>query len=437
MSPTVSPPRAPTSNSKRPPLAQSPQPQSSLPTAAHRQLITLFDRYQRERLLFAQSISELSARDNTADLLAAAGATRLLRPLLVDQVPAVQQAAAMAVGRMAGWSEEVAREVVREGILEGVVVGLVDGNRFYKKASAFVLRSVAKHSPSLALAVADAGALPALARCIEDFDPQVKEGAVWAVGYVARQNAEPSTPLKRVAASALSDIAKHTPTLARACLDALAVRHLCPLVTHADAKLRRQAMSALGQVAKHGIDMAETVVDGQGWGGDGAMVVEAIVRGVRDEDAAVRRAAGTLVCEIVKHSEELSQLLVNSGALSPLIESLSSTSGIARLPSIMALGYISAFGEALALAVAVSGGVEAVAGALVQDEEGVVKSACAWTLGQIGRHSPEHARAVAASGALLRLAEIVAAHDGTVLKTGGSDHADTMRPATPPNADLS
>ncbi|KXS16285.1 ARM repeat-containing protein, partial [Gonapodya prolifera JEL478] len=429
----------PQSAAKR--LSPTPQtPLASLPSTAQRQLLSLFDRYQRERLLFAQSLAELAAREGTADALAAAGATRLLRPLMTDAVPAVQQAAAMAVGRMASWSEEVAGEVVREGIVEGLVGGLVDGNRFHKKACAFVLRSIAKHSPAHARSVADGGALPALARCIEDFDPQVKEGAVWAVGYVARQNSdlaqrvvsasllpllvlclqEPSSPLKRVAASALSDISKHTPPLAHAVLDALAVRHLAPLTTHADAKLRRQAFSVLGQIAKHGIDMAESVVDGQGAGDDGAVVVEAVVRGVRDEDAAVRRAAATLVCEVVKHSEELSQLFVNSGALAPLVDYVTSTTGVSRLPGIMALGYISAFGEALALAVAVTGGVDAVARAMDTDEEDLVKSACAWTLGQVGRHSPEHARAVAASGALLRLADI------TCLPTNPS------HPCTPP-----
>ncbi len=35
-------------------------------------------------------------------------------------------------------------------------------NRFYKKAAAFVLRAVSKHSPQLAQAVVDSGALDAL-----------------------------------------------------------------------------------------------------------------------------------------------------------------------------------------------------------------------------------------------------------------------------------
>lgn len=36
----------------------------------------------------------------------------------------------------------------------------------------------------------DCGALDALVICLEEFDPGVKEAAAWALGYIARHNAE-------------------------------------------------------------------------------------------------------------------------------------------------------------------------------------------------------------------------------------------------------
>jgi hypothetical protein len=51
-----------------------------------------------------------------------------------------------------------------------------------------VLRTVAKHSPQLAQAVVDSGAVAALVACLEEFDPGVKEAAAWALGYIARHN---------------------------------------------------------------------------------------------------------------------------------------------------------------------------------------------------------------------------------------------------------
>jgi 3-methyladenine DNA glycosylase AlkD len=61
----------------------------------------------------------------------------------------------------------------------------------------------------------------------------------------------------------------------------------------------------------------------------------------------------------------------------------------------MAIGYISAFSETLALACIVSKAVAPLKDALVSEPEDHIKAACAWTLGQIGRHTPDHARALA------------------------------------------
>lgn len=61
--------------------------------------------------------------------------------------------------------------------------------RFYKKAAAFVLRAVAKHSPELSQAVVACGGVDALVLCLEEFDPGVKEAAAWALGNMARHNA--------------------------------------------------------------------------------------------------------------------------------------------------------------------------------------------------------------------------------------------------------
>ena len=49
-----------------------------------------------------------------------------------------------------------------------------------------MLRSVAKHSPHLAKAVVNSGALEALVSCLEEFDPSVKEAAAWALACIAK-----------------------------------------------------------------------------------------------------------------------------------------------------------------------------------------------------------------------------------------------------------
>jgi tellurite resistance protein len=231
-----------------------------------------------------------------------------------------------------------------------------------------VLRHVAKHSPELAQAVVDAGALEALVLCLEEFDPSVKEAAAWALGYIASHTAglaqavvdagtlpllvlclqEPELSLKRITASALNDVAKHSPELAQAVVDAGAVSYLAPLVSHEDSKLKRQVCSALAQVAKHSVDMAEVVVE--------AEVFPRMLGCLKDVDVYVRKNAATCVREVVKHTPELAKLVVNAGGAGALVDFVRETAGNLRLPGIMALGYIAAFSETMVRA-CVGGGL--------------------------------------------------------------------------------
>ena len=55
---------------------------------------------------------------------------------------------------------------------------------------------------------------------------------------------------------------------------------------------------------------------------------------------------------------ELAKLIVNAGGAAALVDFVTDTKGAVCLPGIMALGYISAFSETLALAVIVSKGIQ-------------------------------------------------------------------------------
>lgn len=71
----------------------------------------------------------------------------------------------------------------------------------------------------------------------------------------------------------------------------------------------------------------------------------------------VRKHAATAVREVAKHSPELAQLIVSCGGVGALVDYTASAEGNQRLPGIMALGYIAAFSETLALGVIASKGV--------------------------------------------------------------------------------
>jgi 3-methyladenine DNA glycosylase AlkD len=380
-----------------------------------RAVLQVFEEYQKARVTFVQTVADLATRPQNIDALQNAGVMALLRPLLLDNVASIQQSAALALGRLANYSDELAESVVTHEILPQLVYSLSQQNRFYKKAAAFVLRAVSKHSPQLAQAVVDSGALDALVNCLEEFDPSVKEASAWALGYIARHTKElaqtvvdagavpllvlcfqePELTLKRISASALSDICKHSPELAQTVVDAGAVSLLAKDISHIDAPLKRQVCSCLSQIAKHSVDLAEVVVE--------AEIFPRILLCLKDVDEYVRKNAATCIREIARHTPDLAKLIVNAGGVSAMVDYVTEARGNNRLPGIMTLGYIAAFSETLALAVVVSKGIPPLKDALINEPEDHLKAAAAWSLGQIGRHTPDHARALAEADCLRRL----------------------------------
>ncbi|XP_053569932.1 sperm-associated antigen 6 [Bombina bombina] len=382
---------------------------------SQRQVLQVFEQYQKARTQFVQTVAELATRPQNIETLQNAGVMSLLRPLLLDVVPSIQQTSALALGRLANYNDDLAEAIVKGDILPQLVYSLAEQNRFYKKAAAFVLRAVAKHSPELAQSIVDCGAVDALVICLEDFDPGVKEAAAWALGYIARHNAElsqavvdagavpllvlsiqePEIALKRIAASALSDISKHSPELAQTVVDAGAIAHLAQMILNPDAKLKRQVLSALSQISKHSVDLAEMVVE--------AEIFPVVLTCLKDSDEYVMKNSATLIREIARHTPELSQLTVNAGGVAAVIDCIANCKGNVRLPGIMMLGYVAAHSENLAMAVIISKGVSQLAICLSEEAEDHIKAAAAWSLGQTGRHTPEHARAVAVANVLPKL----------------------------------
>jgi len=383
-----------------------------------RAVLQVFENYQASRTTFVQTVAELAHRPANIEPLQNAGVMALLRPLLLDTVPSIQQSAALALGRLANFSEALAEAVVMNEVLPQLVYSLAEQNRFYKKTAAFVLKAVAKHSPELAMSVVEAGSLDALVGCLSEFEPSVKEAAAWALGYIAKHTAElaqsvvdagavpmlvlclqePELTLKRIAASTLSEICKHSSELAQIVVDAGSVPYLAPMIAHPDSKLKRQVCSCLSQIAKHSVDLAEVVVE--------AEIFPKIFQCLKDSDNIVRRNAATCIREIAKFTPELAQLIVNAGGHGQIIEYIATAKGAARLPGIMTLGYIAAFSETLALAIIVTQGIIPLKDALVNESEDHIKAASAWSLGQIGRHSPEHSKALAQLDVFRRLIDV-------------------------------
>ncbi|XP_012251743.2 sperm-associated antigen 6-like [Athalia rosae] len=381
-------------------------------------ILQVFDEYQKARVSFVQTVADLASRAQNVESLENAGVLDLLRPLLSDIVPSIQQTSAVALGRLANHNDRVAQAIIRRDILPQLLRNIDKQSKFYKKAALFVLRAVAKHSPEMASVVVHSQGLQAMVICLEDFDPGVKEAAAWAIGYVARHNKslaqaavdagavpllvlslqEPELCPKQISASALCDISKHSLDLAQTVVDSGAVPFLAKAISNPDPKLKRQAFSALGSIAKHSNEMAEMVVE--------AEIFPDVLVHMGHPDDNVNKAAAVLTREVCKHTLELAELIANNGGIGALLQLISTSKTDSRLPAIMALGYIAGHSSPLAIAVIGSKGVVELALVLQQESEDHLVTIIVWTLGQIGKHTPEHAKALAVANIFPNLLEL-------------------------------
>ena len=88
-------------------------------------------------------------------------------------------------------------------------------------------------------------------------------------------------------------------------------------------------------------------------------------------------------------------MICEAGGEAALVDFISTTKGVVRLPGIMTLGYIASFDEMLAMGIINAKGIQPLKHALVYEEENHIKASAAWTLGQIGGHSVSHSKAMA------------------------------------------
>lgn len=366
-----------------------------------------FEDYQKARFTFVQSVAELAQRPLNIVALHSAGVMPLLRPLLLDSVQVIQQTAALAIGRLANYSEEIAESVIQNDIITQLIYSLSNQNRFYKKAACYVLRAVAKHSPQLADDIVKSGALEPLIQNLAEFDAGVKESAAWALGYIAKHNSmlaqqvvearaienlilclqEPEIELKRAASRTLSYIAQHTPELAMKIADN-GLDIISYFLMYNDTQLKRNVCLLLGNIAKHSIDLSISV-----W--NSLNDPQILLACLMDPDLEVKKNTAFCLSEIVNKGPENAMKIVNKGGLGVLVHFIANVKGEPRLYGIIAIGFIAAHNEKLAEAIIDVNGINHLKQALETETLPHIKAACCYALGQIGKHAPKHANKVA------------------------------------------
>ena len=372
-------------------------------------VLSCFEDYQKARISFVQTIAELSTHQQNVEALFSAGVMKLLKPLLLDVVPSIQQSAAIAIGRLASYSEDLSRTVAENDIIPQLMYNLGNQNRFFKKAACYIIKSVAQHSVELAQLVVDAGALDPLISCLNEFDPSVKEAGAFALGHIAKHNEilarqvvearavdslilclqEPELILKRVASQTLANICKHTEQLAQPVAEN-GLDIICSYVNYTDPAIKRNVCNLLTNICKHSNELATLVLSK-------LTNPQKLLNCLKDTDEIVRQNAAMCIGEIVNKSPESSQAIVSAGGPIVFVKYISECKGKPRLYGIISLAYMAMYNENTAMMIIEAGGLDVLIRALNNDIM-QVKAACCFALNLIGRHTPQHANEVAKTG---------------------------------------
>lgn len=384
-------------------------------TSRSKTILGPFDEYQKARVTFVQKIADLAHRPQNIVALHASGVMPLLRPLLLDSVQVIQQTAALAIGRLANFSKEIAESVIQNDIITQLIYSLSNQNKYYKKAACYVLRAVAKHTEQLAEDVVKCGALDPLIQNLSDFDIGVKETAAWALGYIAKHSSnlaeqivlakgisplinclkDTDISLNRAAASTLINICKHSEELASS-IPEEELTTISNFLTNKDVQIKRSVCLLLAYIAKHSNPLAKSVWDSIGrQAGDIKGDKRILLACLLDSDLSIKQNAAICISEIVNKGNSFSEELANEGGIYLLKLFVSNTKNEeAKLPGLVALGNIASYNEKLAECIIRNNLIEELKEILLTSNEQSLLSLTCFVLGEIGKHTHRHAEEI-------------------------------------------
>jgi hypothetical protein len=430
-----------------------------------RAISQLFERYHRERVVFASSIADLARHEPNCQLLEDGKAPDLLQNLLNDPAPGgLRASATLGLGRLVAQSSVTANKLVANGTVNALVkllntpFGDEPSDRRealqQRRAAAFALRAIVKHGISAAKGVVAADAVDAAINCLQLPEGDVREGAAWLLDTLAALSKEMAMSVACMKVpnpdqEAYRDCSRKNKGLILeggqgGRTDGGAMPYLVACLECSEIGVKRAAAACLGSMAQHSAELASAVatsgapkafanVLAQGETIDIRLArnllcsLSQIAQGGRDcahllvnagllpvlarsfsiNDEIAQRFAACTVRDIACQDASMAEAVVNTPrCLGNLVNYTNAAQGLNALPGVMALGHMCSLSEALAEAVIVSGGLTAITVALAHNLDETVKAAAAWAIGQAGKHRSEHAQAVAESGALLALMQL-------------------------------
>ncbi|ANQ08274.1 Uncharacterized protein PCOAH_00026450 [Plasmodium coatneyi] len=387
----------------------------------------IFEDYNRSRTQFTQSIYDMCLKAHNMEVIISTDIIILIRPLILDKVPIVQQNATQILAKMASHSEEVALTILQNDVLPHLVYCLKHENKNYRKNCANTLKCLASHNAKLANLVAEEeNCIDNLIDCLDEYDVRLKEACINALCAIVKNDVdlsnqlmakgiiplvilsvqEKDTNLVRSSLNILTELSKHTNEIAKEVVDNNALPHLIKFLDHTDVQIKRHACNCLAQIAKHKEDLTELIIEND--------VFPKIIYLLNDSDDVVKKNCANCLKEMSKHNEDICKIISRAGSLPFLCECIEQSSrGSVQLPAILCIGFIASFSESLSLNIILSNAIPILKKCLIEETEDYIKAACVWTLGNIGKHSSSHAKKLCDENLLIIFVNLYNANDSS------------------------
>lgn len=342
-------------------------------------VIQPFEDYQKSRIMFVQTIAELARKKGDhIKSLKSFKVMDLLSPLLNDPVASIKQSAALAIGRLSKHDIELANKVIEDnGRIIKLLLESDTNNKFYKKSTCFIIARVAHHGEKLAETLVKYDVISFLVKCLEEYDPTVKEAAAWGLGYISKHSEklalkvvsepnaidylilclqEPEINIKKITIQTLTHIAKHSqdlterinhkdnlsyilyflvlkdydlkaiicnclanmanksPVVASKIISDLQPKQLLECIESENPNVKKNAITLINEIASR--DELSSIVNDK-------INADHFIKFLRDNKGSERLYAIPLISTMAKHKQEIAKKFVDGGVLGPLLECLS------------------------------------------------------------------------------------------------------------------
>ncbi|KAL1451661.1 hypothetical protein WDU94_006019 [Cyamophila willieti] len=223
--------------------------------------------------------------------------------------------------------------------------------------------------------------------------------ALGALPELIQTLSNPNLNVKQAAAFALDALVKHSPELAQDAVNCNIIPLLIKAIDNDNINVKQTALHCLAHIVKHTPALASKVVE--------AGVIPIAVAHLNHHPRGVQKNAAALLRDVAKHQNpRLNHVMVEEKVLSGFVNMLNGSVDEKFLPAIVGLGYLASQSDRFAQQIIDVEGVPRLHHILLCPTSEQLQVNAAWTLAQVGKHSPDHVGTLCDEGVLLTLLSI-------------------------------